>query len=204
MILSHEKVIFLPKEKILLLADVHLGKVSHFRKEGIGIPQDTYKQDFRSLNDVIIRFSPKHIVIMGDLFHSTYNREWDDFIEFISVFENLQFTLVKGNHDILQKNRYLATNFKVVEELLLDKMIITHEPLDIVPDEMFNIYGHIHPAVRIRGRSKQSLRLPCFMFYHNRAIMPAFGRFTGLATQKPTVENDIYVISDNSVIHLST
>jgi hypothetical protein len=37
------------------------------------------------------------------------------------------------------------------------------------------------PGVRISGVAGQSERLPCFVLGYSRAILPAFGRFTGLA-----------------------
>ena len=36
--LLHEKALWKEDERLLVIADVHLGKVSHFRKHGISIP----------------------------------------------------------------------------------------------------------------------------------------------------------------------
>ena len=202
MVLCPEKVIFLSDRKTLLMADVHLGKASHFRKAGLGIPLDIYKQDLRSLNDVIIKYQPEEIVIMGDLFHSTYNFEWEEFLDLLSVFKDINFILLKGNHDILLSKRYKANNLIVKEQMEMNNIILTHEPLNSVPEGRYNLYGHIHPAVRIKGRSKQSLRLPCFIFTEDSGILPAFGRFTGLATLKPNKSSEVYVVSENEVIQL--
>ncbi|MBK7808556.1 MAG: hypothetical protein IPJ51_20050 [Saprospiraceae bacterium] len=38
LLLLTEKAVWLEYEKTLLIADVHLGKIEHFRKAGIGIP----------------------------------------------------------------------------------------------------------------------------------------------------------------------
>ncbi len=202
MVLCPEKVIFLPDRKTLLMADVHLGKASHFRKAGLGIPLDIYKQDLRSLNDLIIKYQPEEIVIMGDLFHSTYNFEWEEFLDLLSVFKDINFILLKGNHDILLSKWYKANNLIVKEQMEMNNIILTHEPLNSVPEGRYNLYGHIHPAVRIKGRSKQSLRLPCFIFTEDSGILPAFGRFTGLATLKPNKSSEVYVVSENEVIQL--
>ena len=39
--------------------------------------------------------------------------------------------------------------------------------------------GHLHPACRIHGRGRDSLRLPCFVSDGRQVILPAFGEFTG-------------------------
>jgi DNA ligase-associated metallophosphoesterase len=202
MILGSEKVIFLPDLSTLLIADLHLGKVAHFRKAGIGIPFESYKEDYRSLNDVLINYSPNKIVIVGDLFHSTYNNDWENFIEFLSVFSEKQFILVKGNHDIMSDVRYASPNLSLVETYILGDLIITHEPMVEIQEKKYNLYGHLHPGVRIKGRSKQSLRLPCFYFENNFGIMPAFGRFTGLALQNPNVDTEVFIIAEEKVISL--
>lgn len=202
MILGSEKVIFLPDLSTLLIADLHLGKVAHFRKAGIGIPLESYKEDYRVLNDVLIHYGPNKIVIVGDLFHSIYNNDWENFIEFLSVFSEKQFILVKGNHDVMSDVRYASSNLTLVEDYTIGDLIITHEPLEEIQEKKYNLYGHLHPGVRIKGRSKQSLRLPCFYFENNFGIMPAFGRFTGLALQTPTVETEVFVIAEEKVISL--
>ena len=41
--------------------------------------------------------------------------------------------------------------------------------------------GHLHPGVRLHGPGRQSVRLPCFAFGRNAALLPAFSEFTGTA-----------------------
>ena len=47
--LSPERCILWEEENTLIVADLHLGKSGHFRKEGIGIPQRIYKADLQRL-----------------------------------------------------------------------------------------------------------------------------------------------------------
>ncbi len=202
LILCQEKAIYLPGRKTLLIADLHLGKITHFRRAGIGLPQDAIKSDYRELNDVIEKYCPDTIILMGDLFHAGYNSAWDKFLEFIGVFGNKEFILIKGNHDIMASYRYKNDNFSMVEDYYLQNLIITHEPLEKVPKGKYNLYGHIHPGVRVVG-VKQSLRLPCFHFENDRAVLPAFGRFTGLAIISPKIGDDVYAIADNTIICLT-
>ena len=45
--LSNDRCVFWEEEKMLLLSDLHFGKTGHFRKEGIAVPQDIYKEDLQ-------------------------------------------------------------------------------------------------------------------------------------------------------------
>ena len=68
--------LFWEKHSILLISDVHLGKVSHFRKYGAAVPQQAVQQNFDALTAVVEHFKPKSILFLGDLFHSAINIEW--------------------------------------------------------------------------------------------------------------------------------
>jgi DNA ligase-associated metallophosphoesterase len=201
-LLGVEKVMYFQEKKILLVSDIHLGKVTHFRKAGIGIPRAALKQDFRELNDIIEKYKPEKLVLMGDLFHSSYNVEWEYFIEFMEVFYDVDFILVKGNHDILSSNLYEKSLLKTVDQFRIEKLIITHEPLEVIDPDHYNIHGHIHPGHLLRLGAKQSLRLPCFHFSNQRGVLPAFGRFTGLAMINPKPYDDVYVVTKEEVIKI--
>ena len=44
--LFSEKAICWVEEKTLIISDLHLGKIAHFRKEGIAIPSTAIKNNF--------------------------------------------------------------------------------------------------------------------------------------------------------------
>ncbi len=58
--------------------------------------------------------------------------------------------------------------------------------------------GHVHPGVRLQGKGKQSLSLPCFHFTEKQCIMPAFGEFTGKFIIKPNGKDRVYVIAKSN------
>jgi uncharacterized protein len=67
----------------------------------------------------------------------------------------------------------------------------------------YNLAGHIHPGVSLRGKGRQSLTLPCFYFGRHQALLPAFGVFTGLARIKPVKEDKVFVIVEDKIMDLS-
>jgi DNA ligase-associated metallophosphoesterase len=197
-LLSAQRCIFWEEEKTLILSDLHFGKTGHFRKEGIAVPQAVYKADLQCLVAQIQFFKSEQLIIIGDMFHSHANKELDFFIKWRNDFAQLTMKLVKGNHDILKDSWYGEASIEVVEKLLaINKFSFTHDIAECVATEMQDQYffsGHIHPAISISGIAKQSLRLPCFYFAKQYAVLPAFSRFTGNHTIKPKRGENVFAI----------
>ncbi|RYZ78352.1 MAG: metallophosphoesterase, partial [Moraxellaceae bacterium] len=79
LLLLPQKAIYWQQQKTLIAADVHLGKVGHFRKAGIAVPRDMEQDDLGMLSDLIEEYHPEKIIFLGDLFHSDMNADWDWF-----------------------------------------------------------------------------------------------------------------------------
>jgi len=196
-----EKAIYWKEKKILIISDMHLGKASHFRKSGIQIPESVHISDYFRIKNLISRFRPDRVLILGDLFHSDLNPEWNHFNDWIREIKELKFLLVKGNHDILPEELYAYANLEVYEShLLLPPFSFSHQVTE--PGKTYTLSGHVHPAIRIHGPAKQSLTLPCYYFTDSHGILPAFGNFTGMARIKPKENDDIFVILEESVIKI--
>lgn len=185
---------------MLILADVHLGKAGHFRKSGVPISDLVHSKDIYTIEKLINEFQPKEVIFLGDLFHSDHNQGWEIFRRWIRSKEPLQFKLVLGNHDVLEAPAYHIKNLQVVEVLDCTPFSFTH-----IPEETthYNLAGHIHPAVKLRGKGRQSLRLPCFWFGPENGILPAFGNFTGTARINIKKEDELFVIADHKVLKMS-
>lgn len=197
------KAAFWVERQALLLADLHLGKAQHFRREGIPVPRQAGNATWDRLLSLLIDFQPQEVWILGDLFHSAYNEVWEEFIRLVAQFDQVKFTLVGGNHDILSEYQYQRSGMQRVEEPhRLGNFLLSHHPLEEVPNGVYNLAGHIHPGVSLAGRGRQRLRLPCFYFATNRGVLPAFGAFTGMATLQPKVEDRVFVIAEGSVLEV--
>lgn len=194
-----QKAIWFPKHQTLLLSDTHLGKGAHFRKAGIAIPQNIAQEELSILSDLISELNPQHIIFLGDLFHSEINNDCDWFVLWRELHQNIEMILVKGNHDILPISFYKKVNLKVVDSFFVGKFNLMHEPPKS-PDENYIIAGHIHPGVRLKGKARQGVTLPCFYFGTQYAILPAFGKFTGKALLKAQTNDKIFAIAGKQVI----
>ena len=196
-ILHHYKAIFWKEEKALLIADAHLGKVSHFRKAGMAIPDAAAYRNLERMEELLQQFNPEKVIFLGDLFHSEMNLEWMAFKNLLRQ-HNRAFILIEGNHDILHQSSYEKSGMQVVAELNVGPFNFTHDPQP--HPTLYNLSGHIHPGVLMSGLGKQSVRLPCFYFGKENGILPAFGEFTGLAMLKPVKNDKIYLVVNQKII----
>jgi DNA ligase-associated metallophosphoesterase len=197
-----EKALYKHDEALLIIADVHLGKASHFRNSGIPMPAHAQMSDYDNLKKVFEKTTPKKVYFLGDLFHSTFNRDWHYFCDLIALFPAIAFTLIKGNHDIIHTGKFDELCIKVVARIEDEAFIYTHEPLDEVPDGKVNIVGHIHPGVTISGMARQSIKLSCFYITRSLVILPAFGVLTGLYSMGRSGDPKIFIVLPDTVKQL--
>lgn len=183
----------------LVLADSHFGKTTHFRKAGFPIPTHAMEIDYVRLQNLIIRYEPARVLILGDLFHSEHNAEWDLFTALMARFNSVEFVLVKGNHDILHEGHYNSSRLVVTDRLEMENVIFTHEPLGTVPSGKTNLHGHIHPGIRLKGKGRQLLTVPCFHFSLTHWCLPAFGKLTGLVPRKPAKGDLVFAVLDDKI-----
>lgn len=195
-----QKAVFWKSQGTLLVSDLHLGKINHFRRSGIPVPPKANDHNLEQLIDLIDQCKPERIVCLGDLFHSYYNAEWEVFGEVVKYFSSIRFDLVVGNHDVMGRYQYQRKGIALHDTLILDKFLLTHHPLEDIPDHVYNIAGHIHPGVCLKGKGRQSMTLPCFYFGVRQALLPAFGKFTGLAKIAPKKEDKVFIVAENKVI----
>lgn len=191
--------IYWKKEKMLMIADAHLGKVSHFRKAGLAVPTNPIIKNFEKLDKVIAHFQPEKVCFLGDLFHSSINREWNLFAEWV-LNSTSKIILVEGNHDILNPLQYRELGIDVVPEIRDDKFLLTHHPDQ--QNGLFNFCGHIHPSVRLRGLGRQFLKTCCFFQRPDQMILAAFGEFTGSYEMTPSENDLVYAITHDDVIQI--
>jgi len=198
--------LFWENESALIVADLHIGKTGHFRKAGIGVPQQVYKDDLHRLLAQILFFKAERLIIVGDLTHSVANKELDLFSRWRKDFPSLDVHLVKGNHDILADKWYSETDIHLsTEQFSLNRFLFVHDIMSKgikAAKGQYMFAGHVHPGVSIRGRGRQSLHFPCFYFTKKYCVLPAFSRFTGTFRVEPQDGEEVFAIIENDVVPL--
>lgn len=199
--LSAQRAIFWKEEQALIVSDLHLGKSTHFRKAGIAVPANIGQDDLYRLQQLITAYNPVQVIIVGDMFHSKENNDVTYFKIWRQQFAHISFKLVKGNHDILSDQLYEAMNLEVYDTYSIKDIHFAHEPCN--DENGYTFSGHLHPGFAVDGAGRQRLRLPCFYFGKNCSILPAFGKFTGLAMLHPEEDEAVFVIAENTVLKVN-
>ncbi|HET6803017.1 MAG TPA: ligase-associated DNA damage response endonuclease PdeM [Casimicrobiaceae bacterium] len=199
-----ERALYWPRERTLFVADVHLGKAAAFRAGGVPLPRGSTAADLARLTRLLERTGASRIVVLGDFIHAKAGRVAalaEAFARWRVQHAAIDVMLVRGNHDARAGDPPAAWNVGCVDEpFALPPFLACHRITQ--PATGYALCGHVHPGVRVHGSGEQSARLPCFVLGARRAILPAFGRFTGLADVLPAPRERIVVIAGRELFAL--
>jgi len=187
------------EKAMLLIADVHLGKVAHFRKHGAAVPIEAGYKNLEKLTEVVNHYNPKTVCFLGDLFHSKLNSDWEDFVKWVE-YTTPNIILISGNHDIIPNYLFEEIKIQVLDTLEMDGFLLTHHPVE--ENAKFNFCGHLHPGIKLQGVGRQNMRLPCFFKRKQQLILPAFGTFTGKHILKPQDDDEVYVLVEGEILEV--
>ncbi|MGJ7575009.1 ligase-associated DNA damage response endonuclease PdeM [Variovorax sp. RB2P76] len=174
-----ERALWWPAQRTLFLADLHLGKAATYRALGQPVPGGTTQENLARLDALIARHAPRQIVFLGDFLHAAQARTVLAAVEaWRARHADVAMTLVRGNHDSRAGDPPAALRIDVVEEPhLMGPFACCHHPQAHATH--FVLAGHLHPACKLYGPGRDSVRLPCFVSDAQQAVLPAFGEFTG-------------------------
>lgn len=197
-----ERAIYWPRTETLFIADPHFGKTATFRAHAIPLPEGDMAADLGRLTQALQRTAAKQLIILGDLLHAARGRDetvLNTFTTWRAQQADLRIFLVRGNHDRNAGDPPEDWGIQVVNGPTPGPyFVLSHEPL--TPVTGYALAGHIHPAVQLTGKGRQSLKLPCFWFSPHCGVLPAFADFTGGALIKPQAGDRIFVVTETQVM----
>jgi uncharacterized protein len=196
--------LYVPGERTLVVADLHLEKGSASAARGIMLPPYDSRETLRRLAGVVARYSPQCIVALGDSLHDRSAESRLGSAERAEVFHlqtGRDWLWITGNHDPVIS---AGLGGAVAASLHLGAIILRHDPTP--GDAPGEIAGHLHPAARI-VLGATGMRRPCFVGDGTRLVMPAFGAFTGglnvldeaFASLFSDYRFDVHVLGQNGV-----
>ena len=162
------------EQRLLVVSDLHLEKGSSFAKRGVLLPPFDSVATLSRLAAVIARHDPKMVIALGDSFHdrnaherlSTPDRE-----ALTAMQVRRDWIWISGNHDPALPSDLGGA---VASEVAIGPIVFRHEPTGASGE----IAGHLHPKARVPTRGR-SIERRCFASDGERAVMPAFGAYTG-------------------------
>jgi DNA ligase-associated metallophosphoesterase len=166
--------LFWEEESLLVVSDLHLEKGSSFAARGVLLPPYDTVATLGRLAAVIARHDPRTVIALGDSFHDRSAHERlaaadRDAITALQV--QRDWIWISGNHDPAIPSDLGGV---VASEVSIGPIAFRHEPTGASGE----IAGHLHPKARVSTRGR-SMERRCFACDGERAVMPAFGAYTG-------------------------
>ncbi|KUO43394.1 MAG: hypothetical protein APU95_05960 [Hadesarchaea archaeon YNP_N21] len=200
-------VIEISGERILILADLHLGIEGELSKLGINLPSQTEKVK-KKIVTLIEQEKPDRLVLLGDVKHNVPITTWQEWRELPDFFADLvkltKVEILPGNHDggidgLAPREVVLHDSGGIVlgKRKKIGLMHGHTWPNASLLDAETIVTGHNHPAVEFRdelgGRLVEPVWLKCELSASNfpkelrekvrkppnLLVMPAFGELVG-------------------------
>jgi DNA ligase-associated metallophosphoesterase len=172
-----QRAVWCNETRSLFIADVHVGKTGHFRQAGIPIPQSVQHRDLERLQQLITTTAAHEVWILGDVVHDRPNSDWNGFTQLLSTLPQLQWHIILGNHDRKHAQALQHPNIQWhFEPTPWNGILLCHEPQ---PLTLPFLCGHGHPGVLLKGKGRQSQRVPAFIHWPFMLMLPAFTQFSG-------------------------
>ena len=172
------RALFMPETKELLICDIHLGKADYFQQNGIPLTNNSDENNFARIKKIVKKYTPKKLIILGDLFHSKYSidKNLQKKVEDLPELLKTNIELVLGNHDVGCDIK----NIKIFDIKKTKNIIFSHEPVNLTDKKMLNICGHYHPKFYLKNKGDK-ISFRCFAMDNNKntLFLPAFGDLTG-------------------------
>jgi len=165
---------FWESERLLVVSDLHLEKGSSFAARGVLLPPYDTVATLSRLSAVIARHDPRTVIALGDSFHDRKAHERlsaPDRGAIAALQAQRDWIWISGNHDPALPRDIGGV---VANEVAIGPIMFRHEPTGAAGE----IAGHLHPKARVTTRGR-SLERRCFASDGMRAVMPAFGAYTG-------------------------
>jgi uncharacterized protein len=166
--------LFWEEERLLVVSDLHLEKGSSFATRGVLLPPYDTLATLGRLASVIARHDPRTVIALGDSFHDRdahHRLSAPDRDAILGLQARRDWIWISGNHDPALPSDLGGI---VASEVAVGGIAFRHEPTGAVGE----IAGHLHPKARVATRGR-SMERRCFASDGERAVMPAFGAYTG-------------------------
>lgn len=165
-----------PEQEAVIVADLHLEKGSSFARRGSLLPPYDTRSTLARLEAVLGRYRPRRVISLGDGFHdggACLRLAAADRQRLRALVDAHDWLWIRGNHDPEPPLRLGGRSEATAE---IGGVTFRHEPSP-GPIES-EIAGHLHPKASLTVRGRRVSR-PCFVADGRRALLPAFGSYTG-------------------------
>ena len=200
----------------------YLGYERALEQDGMYIPRTNSDSIRDALNDILFRYEPERVVLLGDIKHDFRHSGYEEKNEVRGIMrllsEATEVVAIKGNHDNFLQNIINDLGMLAADYVDLAGFRLEHGHVDSGVRPV--IIGHEHPSVRIPGSVGGGLKLQCFVHARQDGVivLPPFSPFSSgndlvldeKCVMAPALKSsdfanaDMYGVTDIGVMHLGT
>lgn len=181
LVLLNNNALYWPRERALLVADLHLEKGSWYAQTGQMLPPYDSHETLGRITDAIRQTDAKRVITLGDNFHDDaglHRLDTGVADTLCALIRSLDWVWITGNHD---ESMPCAFGASIHSEINVNGIILRHEAQ--AGETRPEISGHYHPKIRTRIKGRYIAR-SCAVIARSRnvadrMIAPAFGAYTG-------------------------
>ena len=181
MLLTRSGALFWPRERALLVADLHLEKASFFAAHGQMLPPYDSRDTLERVASAVRETGARRVITLGDNFHDddgTLRLEPYAAGMLEALTRSMEWIWITGNHD---ENMHRTFGGDLAEELEIGDVVLRHRAQR--GEARAELSGHYHPKLRPKLHGRHIAR-PCGVISSGRngaqrMILPAFGSLTG-------------------------
>jgi DNA ligase-associated metallophosphoesterase len=174
--LTQARALFWPRERALLVADLHLEKASFFAVRGQMLPPYDSRETLERLALAVRETSARRVFALGDNFHDgkgAARLEPHAAGMLAALTRALDWVWITGNHDAGAETIAGGT---LADEVDTGGLVLRHKAN--ATETRPELSGHFHPRLTLSARGRRIAR-PCAVVSERRLILPAFGALTG-------------------------
>ncbi|HEY7807613.1 MAG TPA: ligase-associated DNA damage response endonuclease PdeM [Croceibacterium sp.] len=172
-----ERALYWPRERALLVADLHLEKASFYARHGQLLPPYDSRETLERVAAAIRETGARRVYTLGDNFHdsagpSRLEPHAAGMLD--ALVRATDWVWITGNHDAAME---AACGGTLAEELEIAGLVLRHKAL--AGETRPELSGHYHPRLQVVVRDRSIRRACAVVSSAGRMILPAFGALTG-------------------------
>ena len=220
--ITRDRCLVMDEGPTVVLGDLHLGYECALEQDGMYIPRTNSDSIRDALNDILFRYEPERVVLLGDIKHDFRHSGYEEKNEVRGIMrllsEATEVVAIKGNHDNFLQNIINDLGMLAADYVDLAGFRLEHGHVDSGVRPV--IIGHEHPSVRIPGSVGGGLKLQCFVHARQDGVivLPPFSPFSSgndlvldeKCVMAPALKSsdfanaDMYGVTDIGVMYLGT
>lgn len=183
------KALWIRKEKLLVIGDLHLGYEESLNEQGVSIPRINFEE---LLNEIkkLLKLKPKKVILLGDLQHEfgkIFAEERENLFRLIKTLnKSSDLVVIRGNHDkmvgpILKNEKIIFRDSYFIKDFCFLHGNFIPKNKDFKKAKII-FMGHEHPAIELNDGIKKE-KYKCFLSgnYKNKKliVLPSFFSIVG-------------------------